>query len=809
MENQSTKLPAHTASLDQGHGALTSACLRDVLFLAAGWDLVRLLVLFPLFANNARGATVLLLIKAVLVEAIPFLLWRSGRLFAAAWLMGISAAVIDVVYILLSGGLRSSGVVTMVGLVILTAIILEYRGLFTIGLTALLFLGALAGWQSAGHTFPLVFPESAWMAWFNMLSAATLVFVPAARMLRNMRGLGAERSRIASDLTRSRADLNDLINALEGIVWECDARTWKFSFVSQKAERLLGYPVAAWIEDPDFWINHLHPADREWAPGACRAAAAGGKDHTFEYRMIAADGREVWLRDLVTVISEDGQPRLLRGLLIDITERKQAQQQLQEKEHHLRAMLESEPACVKLLDAEGRILEMNPAGMAMTEADGPDQVIGKSVCAILSHEHHNVFLERNRKVFTGEPFTMEYEIQGFKGTKRWLETHATPLRDRDGNVTAALSVTRDVTERKNLERELRLANSRLMQAKTIAKLGYFVEDLASGRTEFSDELFRIFRAEVPENGAAHSELERLLFPEGILYGDLERVRAGLNHLRREGCEMDVTYVLQDSQGDVRHIHVKAERESDAEGRPLRVFGVVQDITEHRQVLELLHRLTAHQETVREEERRRIAREIHDELGQQLTGLKMQTAWADHLLQSDLPAARAELDSIGHQLEATIRTVRRIVTDLRPPVLDTLGLIPALEWLRENFQRDHGTSCVTALEEVRVSPDVATAVFRVAQEALTNVAKHAGATKVEIRLRKQGDHLLLDVDDNGPGMRETIDRRRNSFGLIGMQERARLLNGTIDFLTSESGGVLLRLTLPQAPEKGSHVFTAHR
>lgn len=794
--------------MEQDQGSPLSACLRDVLFLAAGWDVLRVFVLFPLLANNPRGATLLILLKALLVEGIPFLLWKSKRLYAAAWSMAIGAGLIDAAYILLSGGLRSSGVVMLVSLVILVTIILEHRGIYTVGLMSLLFLGAVAAWQAAGQSLPLVFPESAWMSWFNMVAAATMSFVPASRMLQGMRALTAERSRIARDLSRSRTDLNDLVNAIEGIVWQCDAKTWRFSFVSQKAERLLGYPVATWIDDPDFWVRHLHPADRAWVPTACRIAATTGRDHVLEYRMIAADDREVWLRDLVTVIAEDGEPKLLRGLLIDITERKQFQQQLQEKEHHLRAILESEPACVKLLDAEGRILEMNPAGMAMTEADEPQQVIGRNVCDIITREHHANFLDRNRRVFDGEPFTMEYEILGFKGTNRWLETHATPLRDASGTITSALSVTRDITHRKNLERELRLANSRLLQAKTFSKLGYFVEDLRTGRAEFSDELCRIMGA-TAQDFAAQDDLETLLLPSRILYGDLARVRTSLHHLREEGRELDVTYVLEDPEGEARHIHVKAERESDSDGRPLRIFGVVQDITEHRQVLELLHRLTAHQEKVREEERIRIAREIHDELGQQLTGLKMQTAWANHLIQSDLVAARAELDSIGHLLEGTIRTVRRIATDLRPPVLDTLGLIPALEWLRENFQRDHGFACVTTLEEMTVAPEVATAVFRVAQEALTNVAKHAGATRVEVRLQKQDDRLILEVDDNGPGMRETTDGHRNSFGLIGMQERAKLLHGTLDFLTSKSGGVLLRLTLPHSTKEGSHVLTAHR
>jgi PAS domain S-box-containing protein len=129
-------------------------------------------------------------------------------------------------------------------------------------------------------------------------------------------------------LQQARQQHQDLIDSIEGIVWEADARTLRFTFVSHWAEQLLGYPASHWVEEPGFWAEHLHPEDRDWAVEFCRTATGEGRDHQFEYRMVAADGRVVWLRDLVKVIVGEG-PVRLRGVMVDVTRRKEAEQEVQ------------------------------------------------------------------------------------------------------------------------------------------------------------------------------------------------------------------------------------------------------------------------------------------------------------------------------------------------------------------------------------------------------------------------------------------------------------------------------------------------
>jgi PAS domain S-box-containing protein len=132
--------------------------------------------------------------------------------------------------------------------------------------------------------------------------------------------------------------LQALVNAVGCIVWEGDPDTYAFTFVSDQAEKLLGYPASRWLEEPSFWADHIHPDDRDRVLGFCVEATRGGKNHAFEYRMIAADGREVWLKDIVTVLTEDGAPVWSQGVMIDITERKRLELALQAQNTHLREL---------------------------------------------------------------------------------------------------------------------------------------------------------------------------------------------------------------------------------------------------------------------------------------------------------------------------------------------------------------------------------------------------------------------------------------------------------------------------------------
>ena len=210
------------------------------------------------------------------------------------------------------------------------------------------------------------------------------------------------------------------------------------------------------------------------------------------------------------------------------------------------------------------------------------------------------------------------------------------------------------------------------------------------------------------------------------------------------------------------------------------------------------RASRHQQTLREEEQKRIARDIHDELGQMLTGLKLDI----HLMRKKMDVVSgngisAALDDLSLHVDSTIGSVRRIASEIRPSILDDFGLIAALEWQAGDFERKAGIECsfASAIEGVDIDPEAGAAVFRIVQEALTNVARHADATKVEVTVSTVDDELCLNIKDNGRGI--DLDRlsKKRTLGIIGMRERARLIGAILQIRGRSIGGTAVELAVP--------------
>lgn len=197
--------------------------------------------------------------------------------------------------------------------------------------------------------------------------------------------------------------------------------------------------------------------------------------------------------------------------------------------------------------------------------------------------------------------------------------------------------------------------------------------------------------------------------------------------------------------------------------------------------EQFRNLSAYLQAAREEERRSIAREIHDELGQALTTMKLELSLLREEVLQDTAAATQRIQSLKDGVDETIHAVKRIITKLRPGLLDDLGLIAAIEWQAKDFQRHTGIVCEVFAEpeEMNINSEISTAMFRIFQETLTNIARHSGATRVTVDLIQANDVLKLQVHDNGRGITAEEINDPKSFGLIGIRERAQYWHGTVD------------------------------
>jgi len=243
------------------------------------------------------------------------------------------------------------------------------------------------------------------------------------------------------------------------------------------------------------------------------------------------------------------------------------------------------------------------------------------------------------------------------------------------------------------------------------------------------------------------------------------------------------------------------------GEKLKERGIVityQDITERNKAKnelqrsrEQLRNLSAHLESAREKERTRIARELHDELGQLLTALNTDII----LMSRDIPEKEKGLlektASMSKLIDMTMQTVKRIYMDLRPGMLDHLGLAVAVGWLADEFQKRTGITCKVQIdpEDLHVDPDLSTAIFRICQETLTNVHRHAEATRVKIDLTETPEFIELRVKDNGRGITKDQLKKQNSFGLLGIQERAFHWRGEVKITGKEGKGTMIAVRLP--------------
>ncbi|MGD0010508.1 MAG: PAS domain S-box protein [Terriglobia bacterium] len=444
--------------------------------------------------------------------------------------------------------------------------------------------------------------------------------------------------------------------ALDRRITDCNEAFVKvFGFASR--EEVLAHPVQEFYFDP-----------RE--PEAITARIRAEKTlSNLEMRLKRKDGSPVWVLVNENLIEgQAGSQPFILGTIIDITRRKEAEEALRQNESHLRAIVETEPECVVKVACNGDLLQMNPAGLAMIEAESFAEVNGKSVLPLIVPEHRAAFKALLQGVCSGNRANLEFEIVGLKGTRRWAESYAVPIADETGS-SCVLAVMRDLTERKQGEKALRGLSTRLLQ-------------------------------------------------------------------------------LQD------------------------------------------------------EERRRIARELHDAIGQNLVGLVTNLTLAHRSAGRLNPEARQALSGGLEVAERCLKEMRTLSYLLHPPLLDEDGLASALAWYVKGFAERSGIKI-----DLKVSPnfgrlpqEVETTLFRVVQESLTNVHRHSKSPTASIRLSRRATEVKLEITDKGQGMPAKALHSGNQksgqlgVGIMGMSERARQLGGRLE-IDSSRRGATVRVVIP--------------
>ncbi|HEX2649870.1 MAG TPA: PAS domain S-box protein [Burkholderiales bacterium] len=579
------------------------------------------------------------------------------------------------------------------------------------------------------------------------------------------------------------------------------------------------------------WEAMVHPEDLERCRCAWSEARARGTRYEVEYRLRRHDGAYLWHHGTAEPLRVDG--RIVRwfGTCTDIDARKRAQEELAQvrqrleslvatrtealraSETRLREIIDRQPECVKLLDAEGRLLDMNPAGLAMIEADGLEQVQGRCIYGVVAAEHREAFRDLTESVCRGERGTLEFELIGFKGARRWMQTHAAPFRDESRGQTLLLAITRDVTSRKLAERALAESEARFRSFMDSMPAVAWIKDSAF-RYTWINEGYRVRRRRTLEQVMGRDDFE--IRHESVARLFRERDEEAL---RRNG---PVQSLLEDKGEDGAAVHWLVVRfpVPDASGA-MGVGGIAFDISERIELERALReneaRVVEATETVRqlmnrlmhaqEAERHRVAGDLHDLIGQKLTALGINLDIVrQQMPQAGASAVAGRLYQMTTLLAETIGAVRGLISDLRPQVLDEHGLSAALHQYAAAFEARTGLRVeVTGAERRLPLPrEVAIALFRIAQEALTNVAKHSGAARAQVRVRKNGQSVEMLVEDDGRGLGEAALAGRHTgagWGLRMMRERAEAVGGRLELSSAHPGmRVVVEVPLSRADQR---------
>jgi PAS domain S-box-containing protein len=397
---------------------------------------------------------------------------------------------------------------------------------------------------------------------------------------------------------------------------------------------------------------------------------------------------------------------------------------------------------------------------------------------------------------------IEHRIRLSDGRIKHVSERWRTFFDARGRPIRAVGTCQDITKSKLRDLELRRSQESLANAQRLAGIGSWEIDLPTERLHRSDQTFRIFGLRPAKHRATYSTFLQRVHP-----ADREAMHAAHLAAVSGKAKMDFVHRIVQSDKSVRFVHELGELTRDQQGRPIRLAGTIHDITERRRTDEelraresQLHTLVARLNSVREEEAKRIARELHDDLGQRLTAIDMEVT----ALELALPKATAErpapIARIRTAVDQAIQVVQKISSELRVPQLDLLGLTAAIEWQLKEFSRLSGISCrATRLDEAADLSDAQrTALFRILQEALTNVARHAAASAVSVSLTADCGHLTLNVRDNGRGIAAGELQDRKSIGLLGMRERAQAAGGTVRILGAPGRGTTVSVSLPRPP-----------
>jgi PAS domain S-box-containing protein len=659
--------------------------------------------------------------------------------------------------------------------------------------------------------------------------------VPAVRRAIHEAEERRKRERAEEALRRSEQQLRTLVEQIPAVIYflhiaePASSRTDPTLYFSPQIEAQSGYPPQAFVEDPELWIKLLHPEDRERVLVEGSRADETGEPFRMEYRQIARDGRVMWIRDeAVLVRDKEGRPRFWQGVMFDISDRKGAEEALKQSEELYRTVVEQAAENIFVIDpGTKRVLEAN-AALQRSLGYAPEELKGMTLYDVVAHDRESIN-NNIRHILAQRRYSIgERKYRRKDGSLVDVEVNASVIPY--GGKEAMGIVAHDVTERKQMEENLRQSLGVLLahrEAYQILGSTLESEEIVSRLLEIMRGVSNLTAAVISiqdEGGRAHiwgsAGLEGLwrrarFAPEvaaarwaTLEHGEQRLFRLQHPELRSEHL-VGLCLPLRSRNRVLGALEVYGP-ESLVERDAVDILGSLASqaasALENAQLYEkleereyVLQDLVGKLFRAQEEERRRVAYEVHDGLAQVASAAHQHLQAFARRYSPGTERGRRDLERILRLVRGTVSDARRIIANLRPTVLDDLGLAATIsqevESLRaEGYQVDYEED----LREKRLPDAAEIALYRVVQEALTNMRKHAQTRRVRIELRRWEQEVRLEVRDYGRGFDPTAQPLESGpgerVGLVGMQERVSALGGTLEIHSRAGVGTSVAATV---------------
>ena len=611
-------------------------------------------------------------------------------------------------------------------------------------------------------------------------------------------------------------------------------------YVSPQIEEVLGYLPGEVVADPDLWTRMLHPHDRRWVLAEDRRIGETGDQFALEYRMFARDGRVVWLRDEAMLVrDEEGNPLHWQGFMLDVTKRKKAEARLKESEELYRNVVEQAAENIFLIDPYTKHILQANASLHQSLGYRAEELRRLRLYDIVAHDRESI--DRNIRLVLEEGRHSIGERRYKRKDGSLIDVEVSAGAIAYGGRPALCVVAHDLTQRKMAEQALRRSLDALL---ALYETGQILSSSLE-REEIGSRLLEI--------ASRVSNLAAAVISIPDEYGELSIWRSsGLDGLWRQArLDPESLSARRDVLERREHRLIRLRHPEDPQGEKLvslylpllardRLVGILEAygpealaeegaetlyslanqaasaLENARLYAELakrenqLQRLVGKLIMTQEEERRRIAYDVHDGLAQTAAAAHQHLqAFARHNPPGS-DGGREELDETLELVREVVGEARRVIYDARPTVLDDYGLAAAVR-LQVETLRSEGLEVhfEEGLGEGRLPPEVETTLFRVAQEALTNVRKHARASVVHVVLDRPGTGIRLQVTDDGRGFVPEESPKTNGpgerVGLSGMRERLALLGGRFELMSEPGTGTTLKaeVELPTKREDSGH------